>query len=181
MPLGQKLNGTLRDFIERQPMFFVATAAKDGRVNVSPKGMDTLRIEDDTRIVWLNLSGSGNETAAHVQATGRMTLMFCAFEGYPKILRFQGQGEVLEPGHPEYDTLKGSFPDHPGARAIIRVHTHRISDSCGFGVPLMSYQGERSQLVASAERKGEDGLDEYRRRKNATSLDGLPGLDFSDP
>ena len=178
-----RIDDKLEAFISEQHLFFVATAplAGDGLVNVSPKGLDSFRVLGPRTVGYLDLTGSGVETIAHLKENGRIVLMFCAFEGYPKILRFQGQGEVLEPGHPDYDSVKTAFPDHPGSRAIIRVHTHRISDACGFGVPLMSYQGERSQLVAAAESKGPEGLDEYRRRKNATSLDGLPGLDFPDP
>ena len=120
MGTAPKLNKTLRTFIERQHVFFVATAARDGRVNVSPKGMDTLRIVDDTRIVWLNLSGSGNETAAHVQDTPRMTMMFCAFDGDPMILRVYGTAKVLHPRHPEWPATLERFAEFAGSRQIFR-------------------------------------------------------------
>jgi len=121
-------------------LFFVATADKDGRVNVSPKGMDTLRIEDGNRIVWLNLSGSGNETAAHVQATGRMTLMFCAFEGNPMILRVYGQAKTYHPRDTDWDTLVSDFPKLGGSRQIFDLSINLVQTSCGTGVPVMSFQ-----------------------------------------
>ena len=176
MAIGKKLNGTLRKFIERQPLFFVATAGRDGRVNVSPKGMDTLRIVSDNRIVWLNLSGSGNETAAHIRDVNRMTLMFCAFEGRPLIVRVHGTGEVVEANHEKFASLSAHFDDYPGVRSIIVVRASRISDSCGYGVPLYEHKGERDQLQRWATSKGDDGIAQYQQDNNAESLDGLPSL-----
>lgn len=173
------INDRQREMIERQHMFFVATAplAADGLVNLSPKGLDTFRILDPHTVAYLDLTGSGIETVAHVKENGRIVVMFCAFEGPPKILRLQGQGEAIEPGHPEFAELVGLFPPHPGTRSVIRIAVQRAADSCGFGVPLMAYEGERSQLTDSCARKGPEGNLEYQHKKNRASLDGLPGLD----
>ena len=180
--IHDRIDDKVEAFIAKQHLFFVATAPLSGAglVNLSPKGLDTFRVLGPRTAAYLDLTGSGIETIAHLKENGRITVMFCAFEGPPRIVRLQGTGEVLEPGHPEFAEVRKSFPEHPGTRAIIRIHTDRIADSCGFGVPLYEYQGERSQLVAVTERKGEEGLDEYRRQKNAKSLDGLPGLAFED-
>jgi hypothetical protein len=168
-------------WIGKQPMFFVATAARGAHVNVSPRGLDTFRVLGPKRVAWLDLTGSGVETIAHLRADGRITLMFCAFEGLPKILRLYGQGEVLESGGAGYDELRSSFPDLPGERAIIDVCVGRIADSCGFGVPRMDLVGPRDHLLTSAERKGPEKLAEYRALKNTRSIDGLPGLDQNCP
>ena len=164
-------------WIGEQPMFFVATAAPDAHVNVSPRGLDTFRVLGPRRVAWLDLTGSGVETIAHLRADGRITLMFCAFEGLPKILRLYGRGEVREPGDAGYDKLRPRFPDLPGERAIIDVSVSRIADSCGFGVPRMNLVGPRDQLLSSAERKGPEKVAEYQALKNTQSIDGLPGLD----
>ncbi len=164
-------------WIGEQPMFFVATAATDAHVNVSPRGLDTFRVLGSNRVAWLDLTGSGVETIAHLRADGRITLMFCAFEGLPKILRLYGRGEVREPGDAGYEDLRPHFPDIPGERAIIDVSVSRIADSCGFGVPRMDLVGPRDKLLASAERKGPEKMAEYRKLKNTRSIDGLPGLD----
>ena len=176
MAKGKKLNGMLRAFIEKQKMFFVATADQTGRVNVSPKGMDTLRIENDNRILWLNLSGSGNETAAHVRATGRMTLMFCAFEGPANILRLFGTGEIVNPHHAEWDEMLGLFPGFERARGIFKVKLKRIQDSCGWGVPFYEFKGERDQLSRYVDNKSTEEWIESRYEKNGESIDGLKGL-----
>ncbi|HET9965331.1 MAG TPA: pyridoxamine 5'-phosphate oxidase family protein [Rubrobacter sp.] len=168
-------------WIGKQPMFFVATAARGAHVNVSPRGLDTFRVLGPKRVAWLDLTGSGVETIAHLRADGRITLMFCAFEGLPKILRLYGQGEVLESGGAGYDELRSSFPDLPGERAIIDVCVGRIADSCGFGVPRMDLVGPRDNLLTSAERKGPEKMAEYRALKNTRSIDGLPGLDQNCP
>lgn len=173
----EEISGEQALWIREQPMFFVATASPGSHVNVSPRGLDTFRVLGPRRVAWLDLTGSGIETVAHLRADGRITLMFCAFEGLPKILRLYGQGEVLEPGDAGYDDLRPGFPDLPGGRAIVDVTVGRISDSCGFGVPRMDLVGPRDQLLASAERKGPEKLAEYRRLKNSESIDGLPGLD----
>lgn len=161
-------------FIAAQPMFFVATACADGRVNCSPKGMDTLRVLGPRQVAYLDLTGSGNETAAHVQADGRLTLMWCAFSGPPKILRTYGRGRVVFADQAEWSELSPRFPVLAGARQIIVQRIESVQTSCGFGVPRMELAGERDQLVRWAESKGDDGVATYRREKNVRSLDGLP-------
>ncbi|MEJ5255676.1 MAG: pyridoxamine 5'-phosphate oxidase family protein [Acidimicrobiales bacterium] len=175
--LHEGLDDQLIDWIALQHVFFVATAPRDGHVNVSPKGYDTFRIIDRHTVAYLDLTGSGVETIAHVRENGRLTIMFCAFEGAPRILRLHGQGEILEPGDTAFEEHRGRFPDLPGVRAVIVLHVERVSSSCGYGVPLMSYVGERETLAEWAERKGEKGLDAYRSQHNAVSIDGLPGLE----
>lgn len=182
MATGKKLNGTLRKFIEKQVMFFVATADVDGRVNVSPKGMDTLRIEDDNRITWLNLSGSGNETAAHVQATGRMTLMFCAFEGDAMILRVYGSAETLHPRDAGWDEAAAQYPKLAGSRQIFDMSIDAVQTSCGTGVPLMAFQASRgeSELVPYYDEMGPEGVKAYWGKKNVVSIDGKPTGIFAE-
>jgi hypothetical protein len=182
MPTGKKLNRTLRAFIEKQTVFFVATADKTGRVNVSPKGMDTLRIEDDNRIVWLNLSGSGNETAAHVRATGRMTLMFCAFEGSPMILRVYGQARTFHPRDDEWEQLVTGFPQLAGSRQIFDLDIDLVQISCGTGVPVMEFRRSRGEeeLEPFYNDMGSDGVRDYWQRKNTQTIDGKPTGIFED-
>ncbi|WP_321527662.1 pyridoxamine 5'-phosphate oxidase family protein [Sedimenticola selenatireducens] len=160
------------DFIRDQKLFFVATAAADGRVNLSPKGMDSLRVLDERRLVWLNVTGSGNETAAHVREFPRMTLMFCAFEGSPMILRLYGTPRVIHPYDTEWETLYPLFKPLSGARQIFDLAVELVQTSCGMGVPFYDYAGEREQLTAWAEKKGEAGIRDYWREKNRHSLDG---------
>ncbi|MEM7226932.1 MAG: pyridoxamine 5'-phosphate oxidase family protein [Pseudomonadota bacterium] len=176
MATFQKLHPPLRAFIERQRLFFVATAAPDGRVNLSPKGLTTLRVLGPRRIVWLNLSGSGNETAAHLRESARMTLMFCAFEGQAMILRVYGQASVLHPRDPGWDALADLFPPLAGSRQIFDVAIDLVQNSCGTGVPLMPYQGERAEaeLLPFYEEMGEAGVRDYWQRKNQVSIDGKP-------
>jgi Pyridoxamine 5'-phosphate oxidase len=173
------ISDELADFISVQHMFFVATAPSghDGRVNLSPKGLDTFAILDANTVAYLDLTGSGVETIAHLRENGRITIMFCAFEGKPNIVRLYGRGEVLPIGEREADALLPRFGSYPGARSVIRVRVDRVSTSCGYGVPLLEYEGERVQLLEFAERRGPDGLVEYRSAKNTASIDGLPGLD----
>jgi hypothetical protein len=168
----------LRAFIEAQHVFFVGTAplSADGHVNISPKGLDALRVLDPRTLVYLDYVGSGAETIAHLRENRRIVIMLCAFQGPPKIVRLHGTGEVLEPGDSGYADLRGLFAPEPPARAIIRISVDRISDSCGYGVPLHTYQGERTQLPAWATKKGEDGLRDYQEEKNSVSIDGLPAL-----
>ncbi|TWT92427.1 pyridoxamine 5'-phosphate oxidase family protein [Stieleria varia] len=168
----------LRDFIEKQHVFFVATAPRSdsGLVNLSPKGLDSLRILDERTVVYADLVGSGIETAAHVQENGRIVLMFCAFAGPPKIVRLHGRGEVIPHVHADYPQLENHFPQLSGLRCFIRIDCHRISDSCGFGVPLFEYQGQRSQLTQWASQKSLQSLNDYIEQNNRESLDGLPGL-----
>jgi hypothetical protein len=176
--LYSEIDDRLRAFIARQHVFFVASApdGPGGHINCSPKGLDTFRILAPTRVGYLDFVGSGVETVAHLRQNGRVVLMFCAFEGPPNIVRLHGRGAALEPHDAEFAALRASFPAAQGVRAIVRVDLERISDSCGYGVPLMSYQGERPQMPEWADRKGEAGLEKYQREKNALSLDGLPGL-----
>lgn len=166
-----------RDFIARQHLFFVASAAATGRVNVSPKGLDCLRILSATSVAYLDLTGSGNETAAHLLADGRLTLMFCAFEGAPVILRLYGQGKSHMRGSADYGRLLASAfegVEPPGARQIVCLEIERVQTSCGYGVPLFSFDGDRPTLERWAEAKGEDGLEAYRHEKNRVSIDGFP-------
>jgi predicted pyridoxine 5'-phosphate oxidase superfamily flavin-nucleotide-binding protein len=167
-----------REFIEAQHVFFVATApaGAGGHVNLSPKGMDTFRVIDERTAAYLDFIGSGVETIAHLRDNGRIVLMFTAFEGPPKIVRLHGRGEAVEPGDALFASLRGRFPPSESPRSIIVVHVERASDSCGYGVPLYDYRGERTQLDAWAEKKGADGLHQYQKDKNAESIDGLPGL-----
>ncbi len=172
-------NEKLRGFIDQQKMFFVATAplTADGHVNVSPKGLaGTLAVLDDRTIAYLDFTGSGVETIAHLRENGRICVMFCAFEGPPRIVRVHGVGDVVEPSEDEFGGLRQQFEDYPGVRSIIRVRASRISDSCGYGVPLYDYRGERDQLPRWAHNKGEVGLANYQQENNAESLDGLPSL-----
>jgi hypothetical protein len=173
-----RLDGSLRDFVERQHVFFVASAPSggDGHVNCSPKGLDTLRVIAPATVAYLDYVGSGAETIAHLRENGRIVLMFCAFEGPPKIVRLHGRGEVVEPADADFAALLALFDPGRGVRSIIRVEIERIADSCGYGVPRLRFEGERTQLAAWAERKGDSGLVDYQRTKNATSIDGLPAL-----
>ena len=176
MATGKKLNGTLRAFIEAQQMFFVATAAPDGRVNLSPKGLDSLRILSDTRIVWLSLSGSGNETAAHLRESPRMTLMFCAMQGDPLILRTYGTAQAIHNGDPDWDEHIARFPTMAGSRQIFDMTIDLIQTSCGTGVPFFEYAGQRgdAELLPFYADMGEDGVRDYWQRKNKLSIDGRP-------
>lgn len=171
----EAIGDDLRAFIEAQRLFFVATApvGADGHVNVSPKGLDGFRVLGPNRVAYIDLTGSGNETSAHLRQNGRITFMFCAFEGPPKILRLYGRGETVLPGDPRWATLRPLFGEEPGARQIVAVEVERVQTSCGFGVPLYDYAGERETLVRWAEAKGDDGLATYRAEKNARSIDDL--------
>ena len=177
-----EIDDSLATFIRAQHVFFVATAPldADGHVNVSPKGLGSLAILDPHTVAYLDLTGSGVETIAHVRENGRITVMFAAFDGPPKTLRLYGRGRVVPVDDAEFATLAGHFPEMLGARAIIVVTLDRIADSCGYGVPRYCYQGERPQLVDWADRKGPDGIVAYRAERNATSIDGLPGLPLDE-
>ncbi|HEX5850778.1 MAG TPA: pyridoxamine 5'-phosphate oxidase family protein [Rubrobacter sp.] len=172
------ITGELELWLGAQPMFFVATATSDPdtRVNLSPRGLDTFRVLGPDRVAWLDLTGSGVETIAHLRADGRVTLMFCAFDDPPQIIRLHGYGRVHEPGDEEFGELRPRFPDLPDGRAIIDVAVERVASSCGYGVPRMELLGPRDRLLGSARRKGPEKLAEYRARRNAQSIDGLPGL-----
>lgn len=169
-----EISDRLAQFIQRQKLFFAGTAACDGRVNISPKGMDTLRVVDSKRVVWLNVTGSGNETAAHLLENDRMILMFCAFEGDPLILRLYGRARIFHPRDPAWNALAALFPPMAGARQIIDMAVDMVQTSCGMGVPLFDFRGEREQLVSWAEKKGDDGLRLYWEQKNRFSIDGKP-------
>ena len=166
-----------------QPLFFVATApAGDaGHVNLSPKGYDTLRVLAPDRVAYLDLTGSGVETIAHLRENGRITLMACAFAGNPRISRIYGRGTVHPLGSGAFDALAPSFPDLPGRRSIIEVDVERVTTSCGYAVPLMDLVGDRDRLLDWATKKGEGGIVEYWGTRNGTSIDGLPGLDRPEP
>lgn len=168
----------LAEWMAEQPVWFVATAprADEGHVNVSPKGGDGFRVLSPTEVAYLDLTGSGAETIAHVRENGRLTLMFCAFEGPPRIVRLYGEGAVVAPGDDGWDELAALFPPHRGARAVVRLAVARVTTSCGYGVPHMDLVGPRPTLDEWAGRKGDAGLAAYRREKNATSIDGLPAL-----
>lgn len=166
----------LAAWIREQPMFFVGSAplSPQGHVNISPRGLDTLRILDPNQVAFLDLTGSGNESAAHVAENHRITLLFCAFSGEPRILRLYGEGEVILPGSAEWAELRPEFPSAmPGERQIFRILVTRVQTSCGYGVPLMDYRGQRQRLIEWAEEKGER-LSDYWTEKNAVSIDGLP-------
>jgi hypothetical protein len=166
------------EFIRRQRMFFVATAplAARGHVNLSPKGLESFAILGPREVAYADLVGSGIETAAHLRENGRIVFMFCAFEGPPRILRLHGRGEVVEPGDAAFDALAARLPRHPDVRAVIRADLTRISDSCGYGVPLYRFEAERKQLAEWCERKGPDRLRDYVVEHGARSIDGLPAL-----
>ncbi|WP_158748247.1 pyridoxamine 5'-phosphate oxidase family protein [Acidobacterium sp. S8] len=174
--LFQSIEPALREFIEKQHIFFNASAASDGRVNLSPRDAASLRVLDTRTVIYLDRTGSGNETAAHVRIKNRLTLMFCAFEGAPTILRLYGKARILRRGTLEYLTFLASAFDNaepPGARQMVMLDVDSVQTSCGYGVPLFDYVGERTTLTRWAEAKGEAGLDEYRRLKNAQSIDGF--------
>lgn len=182
MPLGSKLNGSLRQFIERQHVFFVATAAENGRVNCSPKGADTLRILDDHHIRWLSLSGSGNETAGHIRQCNRITLMFCAFEGDAMILRVYGKAKVIHSRDIGWSEAISEFPALAGSRQIFDVAIDSVQTSCGTGVPAMSFDRNRadSELLPYYEDMGANGVDAYWRKKNVETIDGFQTGLFED-
>ena len=161
-------------FIAKKKIFFVGTATTDSRINISPKGMDSLRVLGPRRVVWLNVTGSGNETSAHVQRDPRMTVMFCAFDGPPLVLRLYGTATVVHPRDPEWRELFSLFPPLLGARQIFDVRIDLVQTSCGMAVPYLSYAGDRELLSEWAEKKGEEGLRQYREEKNDLSLDGIP-------
>lgn len=174
MGFRDDLDAKLSSFIETQHVFFVASCPPDGRINLSPKGLDTFQILGPSRVAYLDLTGSGNETAAHLLADGRITIMFCAFEGSPLILRLYGTGHAVQPGDQDWEQLRSSFGEFQGVRQIIVMDIGSVQTSCGFGVPLLGSLKEREDLVQWGEKKGEAGMAEYRQRQNRTSIDGLP-------
>ena len=166
----------LQEFIRAQRMFFVASAplSAEGHVNLSPKGLDSFCILTPHRVAYLDLTGSGNETSAHLLENGRITLMFCAFEGPPRILRLYGTGRPIRPDHPDWGELAAHFTLHEGTRQIIVADIEQVQTSCGYAVPLYEYQGQRDTLIRWAQAKGEDGVRQYWQDKNTCSIDGLP-------
>lgn len=180
--LFAELDDDLREFIARQHLFFVATAplAAEGHVNLSPKGLDTFRILGPTRVAYLDLTGSGVETIAHLRENGRLTILFCAFDGRPRIVRLYGRGHAIEPNDADWPTVAAGFPQLSGVRSVIVMDVERIADSCGYAVPRYEYIGDRPQLLEWADKKGAEGLLAYQAQKNRTSIDGLPGLPSTD-
>lgn len=168
------LSERLINFIQQQHLFFVATATADSHINLSPKGMDSLRIMNDNRLLWLNVTGSGNETAAHIAENPRMTIMFTALSGSPMILRLYGKAKVIHQKDPAWQQLFSLFDDLPGARQIFDMQIELVQTSCGMAVPFFEYQGEREQLNRWAEKQGENGIKQYWRESNQLSIDGLP-------
>jgi hypothetical protein len=178
--MGKKYNSIpaeIKMFISKQKIFFVGTATDASRINVSPKGGDTLRVTGDNEIVWLNLTGSGNETAAHLQKNKRMTIMFCAFEGKPMILRLYGTARIFHEKDLQFQQSKHLFPEIPGSRQIIKMKVDLVQTSCGMAVPLMDFKTEREELNKWAEKQGPQRLSEYRKQKNTVSIDGEPIID----
>lgn len=166
----------LRRFIEQQPVFFVATAplSADGHVNLSPKGLETFAVLSASEVAYLDLTGSGNETSAHLLENGRITFMFCSFSGPPRILRLYGRGRTVLPADEQWAALRANFGEFSGVRQIVTATIGRVQTSCGFGVPLMELQGPRDTLLRWADARGPDGLAVYRARNNWASIDGLP-------
>ena len=169
----------LEEWIARQRMFFVATSplSSDGHVNCSPKGLDSLRVLGPTCVAYQDLTGSGIETVAHIKENGRIVIMFCAFEGPPRIVRLYGRGRAIEHGTVEFEQLARKFSDRPDARSFVQVELTRIADSCGYGVPLYEFTGERETLTVWAEKQGFEKVEAYRATHNRRSIDGLRGLD----
>ncbi|BCD97368.1 pyridoxamine 5'-phosphate oxidase family protein [Marinagarivorans cellulosilyticus] len=174
--MGQQyteINDKNRLFIEQQKIYFVGTATADSRVNISPKGMDSLRVLGPNRVIWLNVTGSGNETAAHIQSHSRMTIMFAAFEGNPNILRLYGQAKVVHQNDEQWAELYNHFPATVGARQIFDMQVELVQNSCGMAVPFYTYNEEREQLNQWATKQGEQGLKQYWEKKNQSSIDGI--------
>ena len=170
-----RLDEQLQSFIGEQKMFLTATAPVDGRINLSPKGMDTFRcLDEGSRVAYLDLTGSGNETAAHLSENGRMTVMFCSFSEQPLILRIYGRGRIVHPEDEEWAALRPLFPTLPGERQIVLLEVESAQTSCGFAVPVYELREERQMLVEWTLKKGDEGLRDYRREKNQVSIDGLP-------
>ena len=172
------IDSSLAEWIGSQPLWFVATAplAASGHVNVSPRGHDSFSVLGPHRVGWVDYTGSGVETIAHLRENGRVCVMFCSYDTRPRIVRLHGHGQVWLPGSPSYDEVVALHPTHPSTRAVVTVDVDRVSDSCGYGVPVMTLVGERDLLRLSADKRGPEGLADYRAEKNAASIDGLPGL-----
>lgn len=169
-----QLNEKLTSFIQEQKIFFTGSAAAEGRINVSPKGTDSLRVLNDKQILWLNLTGSGNETAAHLKEVNRITLMFCAFDGDPLILRVYGKAKTIHRQDKEWDEYYQQFPQNNGARNIFLVEIESVQTSCGFAVPYMDYKEDRTILTDWSAKKTDEQMKSYWEEKNVSSIDGLP-------
>lgn len=169
-----KLNQPLIDFIQKQKMFFVATAMEEGSINLSPKGLDSFRIINENSAVWLNLTGSGNETAAHLTNKNRITVMFCAFDGDPMILRLYGTAKTHGFKSEFWKNNIDLFPEIKGGRQLIEMQIELVQISCGMGVPEMEYKHQRQGLIDWADKQGDEGLEKYWKTRNSTSLDGYP-------
>ncbi|MEO7216045.1 pyridoxamine 5'-phosphate oxidase family protein [Mucilaginibacter sp.] len=176
----EEINNQHREFIEAQKIFFTASAPLDaeGHVNLSPKGMDSFRVLSPTSVAYMDINGSGNETSAHILENGRITIMFCAFDGPPNILRLYGKGQTVLPGSVKWDELSPLFHLPLSSRQIIIAEVEKVQTSCGFGVPYYEYTGERDQAIKWADNKGEEGLEKYQAEKNLRSMDGLPTAMF---
>ena len=168
-----KITSRLQKFIEAQKIFFVATAPNEGRINLSPKGMDSFRVMNENRVLWLNVTGSGNETAAHLLENDRITIMFCAFEGAPNILRLYGKGKEIKEGDASWNDLITLFPETPGTRQIFDISIASAQTSCGMSIPFYDYKSERNELNDWASEQGKEGIKKYWADKNQTSIDGL--------
>jgi len=166
------LTPKLEEFIAKQHIFFVGTAMKEGRVNISPKGMDTFKIVNSNKVIWLNLTGSGNETATHIQESNRMTIMFCSFEGKPLILRLYGKAKVYHSNNQKFKEYLKEFSETAGARQVFEIDIDLVQTSCGFAVPFMDYVEERTQLKDWSLKKGKEGMKTFWKEKNSISLDG---------
>ena len=164
----------VQQFIDKQKVFFVATAPENGRINVSPKGMDSFRVMNENRVLWLNVTGSGNEIAAHLLEKNRITIMFCSFEGAPNILRLYGKGKEIKEIDPNWNEVISLFPKTPGTRQIFDIAIESVQTSCGMSIPFFEYKGEREELNDWASEKGKEGIKDYWEAKNQTSIDGLP-------
>ena len=169
-----KITSKLQKFIEAQKIFFVATAPNSGRINLSPKGMDSFRVLDENRVLWLNVTGSGNETAAHLSENERITIMFCSFEKAPNILRLYGKGKEIKPKDTSWNDVISLFPETPGTRQIFEITIESAQTSCGMSIPFFEYKGERNELNDWATAQGKEGIENYWENKNQTSIDGLP-------
>lgn len=169
-----KITPRLAQFIANQKIFFVATAPNKGRINLSPKGMDSFRVITENKVAWLNVTGSGNETAAHLLENKRITIMFCAFDGAPNILRLYGKGKEIKEGDANWEQYIHLFPETPGTRQIFDITIDSAQTSCGMSIPFFEYKGEREELNDWAAAKGKEGITAYWTEKNQTSIDGLP-------
>jgi len=176
--LYPEITSEIADWVKKQKLFFVATAplSGTGHINCSPKGYDSFRILDKTTVVYQDLTGSGAETIAHVRENGRIVIMFCAFEGPPKIFRFYGTGTVITQNDKEFESINRHFKDNPGIRSYIKVDIDRITDSCGYGVPLYKFESDRETMQKWADNKGKEGIKNYQIEKNSISIDGLKAL-----